>query len=254
MSNQPLINRYSSLASKVYHLDKPIGKSFGDIEFYTEKLKNCQGKILEPATGNGRVLIPLAEKGYDISGFDASAEMLHYCQMEIEKRGLSIKVTQESFENFDTSTRYDAIILPAGSFQLITNTDIAISILKRFKEALNPKGKLLIDLSPLSALNEPPMMARSWSTNSGLLTLTEAKVESNYITQTTVSQLRYEQWSNEGILQCSELDFFALRFWGVKEFELALQVAGFKDIQIFSNYTVDQAIDTQTHTLTFEAV
>lgn len=193
MSNQHFTNRYGSLASKVYHLDKPIGRTFGDIEFYTERLKNCQGKILEPATGNGRVLIPLAEKGHDISGFDASLEMLHYCQMEIKKRGLSTKVTQESFENFDTAVHYDAIILPAGSFQLITNTEIAISVLKRFKNTLNPNGKLLIDLSPLSALNEPPMMARSWNTDTGLLTLTESKVENNYITQTTVSQLRYEQ-------------------------------------------------------------
>lgn len=50
---------YGKLSSEVYHIDKYIGKSYGDVEYYDEKLK---GKILEPTVGNGRILIPLLEK------------------------------------------------------------------------------------------------------------------------------------------------------------------------------------------------
>ena len=45
-------NRYGTLASWVYDLDKPVGRSFGDIEFYRERLSDCRGTILEPAVGN----------------------------------------------------------------------------------------------------------------------------------------------------------------------------------------------------------
>ncbi|MTG98862.1 MULTISPECIES: class I SAM-dependent methyltransferase [Myroides] len=253
MDNQNLTNRYSTLASWVYHLDKPIGRSFGDIEFYSQRLQGISGKILEPATGNGRVLIPLLEQGFDISGFDASKEMLDYCKAEVQKRQLNPELAQERFEDFNLNSRYDAVILPAGSFQLITDVNIAIDVLKRFKAVLNEKGKLIIDLSPLSCLSEPTMMARSWKVKDGILTLTETREEVNFLTQTTTSQLRYEYWSNEGSLKSSELDYFSLRFWGIKEFELALKHAGFTAIKTYSNYELSSNIDSQTHTITFEA-
>ncbi len=41
-------NRYGSLAAWVYHLDKPIGRSFGDIEFYREGLKDAAAPYLNP--------------------------------------------------------------------------------------------------------------------------------------------------------------------------------------------------------------
>ncbi|MHC5201503.1 class I SAM-dependent methyltransferase [Myroides sp. LJL119] len=254
MKNTTLTNRYGSLASWVYHIDKPIGRSFGDVEYYSERLKNTQGKILEPACGNGRILIPLLETGFDIEGFDASAEMLAYCEQECLKRGLKGNFKQEMFHTFTHTTPYEAIIIPAGSFQLITDVNESITVLKRFKSALKDNGRLIVDLSLLSSLFEPATLARQWNIPRGLLTLNEARVETNYVSQTTVSQLRYEHWDNEKGLINSEIDLFSLRFWGVKEFELALKTAGFTKVTISSNYNYLQAPDTQTHTVTFEAM
>lgn len=253
MSNKELTNRYGSLASWVYHIDKPIGRSFGDVKYYSERLKNTEGVILEPASGNGRILIPLLEKGLKIEGFDASAAMLSYCEQECKQRGLNGIFRQEMFNTFTSTTSYEAIIIPAGSFQLITDTDEAIEVLRRFKSALKEGGRLIIDLSPLSALAEAPMLARQWNVENGMLTLTESRVETSYLKQTTISQLRYEHWDNEKGLVNSEIDLFSLRFWGVKEFKLALRAVGFTEITISSNYNYLEEISEETHTLTFEA-
>ncbi|WP_202618550.1 MULTISPECIES: hypothetical protein [unclassified Ensifer] len=67
-------NTYGKIASLVYNLDKYIWKSFGDVEYYRERLSGCLGPILEPAVGNGRALIPLLEAGLDVNGFDASQD------------------------------------------------------------------------------------------------------------------------------------------------------------------------------------
>ncbi|WP_244649064.1 hypothetical protein [Neoaquamicrobium sediminum] len=69
-------NRYGKLASWVYDLDKPVGRSFGDVEYYLQRLAGCDGPVLEPAVGNGRILVPLLEAGLAVEGFDASEEML----------------------------------------------------------------------------------------------------------------------------------------------------------------------------------
>ena len=55
---------YGTLASEVYDLDKPVGRSFADVEYYTGLLAGVGGPILEPAAGTGRVLIPLLEAGH----------------------------------------------------------------------------------------------------------------------------------------------------------------------------------------------
>lgn len=48
---------YSKLSLEVYDIDKYIGHSFGDVEFYKDRLKSCTGPILEPGVGTGRLLI-----------------------------------------------------------------------------------------------------------------------------------------------------------------------------------------------------
>ena len=49
---------YGALASEVYNLDKPIGTSFGDVEYYLEQLSGVDGPVLEPAVGTGRGTTP----------------------------------------------------------------------------------------------------------------------------------------------------------------------------------------------------
>ncbi|MEX6161653.1 hypothetical protein AB6G16_08265 [Proteus mirabilis] len=69
---------YHSLSAQVYQLDKPIGCSFGDVEYYQQRLKDVKGKILEPAVGTGRILIPLLQSGFNIEGFDFPKRCLNF--------------------------------------------------------------------------------------------------------------------------------------------------------------------------------
>ena len=48
------LGSYGKLATEVYDIDRPIGHSFGDVEFYLEGLSSCVGRILEPVVGIGR--------------------------------------------------------------------------------------------------------------------------------------------------------------------------------------------------------
>jgi Methyltransferase domain len=72
----------------VYDLDQPIGHSGGDVEYYTRLLAEISGPIPEPATGTGRILVPLLEAGHEVVGLDSSAEMLAVCRRHCHDRGL----------------------------------------------------------------------------------------------------------------------------------------------------------------------
>src|SRR5690625_3841203 len=71
-----MFSYYSKLSSEVYDIDKYIGLSFGDVEFYSERLDSCAGPVLEPGVGTGRILIPLLEKGSCQSQLRAQAQVL----------------------------------------------------------------------------------------------------------------------------------------------------------------------------------
>jgi hypothetical protein len=246
-------NRYGTLASWVYNLDKPVGRSFGDVEYYQQRLGELVGPILEPAVGNGRVYVPLLESGFSIEGFDASNEMLGYCQEECRKRNLSARVTRQTFEGFSYSQRFAAVIIPAGSFQLVTDTTSAITVLRRFYDYLIPGAKLFLDLDAIGSFFGPTGSVRSWKTENGdLLTLSDHRVETDYIAQTTLAHLRYELWQ-DGNLVKSELDFFKLRWWGVEELSMALQRTGFVDVVVSGNYLHGKAPRKDDEIISFEA-
>ena len=64
---------YEGLAVEVYDHDKAIGRSFGHVEFYRGRMANLAGPVLEPAFGNGRMMVPLLEAIHQVAGSDASA-------------------------------------------------------------------------------------------------------------------------------------------------------------------------------------
>lgn len=43
-----MLRYYNKLSSEVYDIDKYIGLSFGDVEFYSERLAVYEGNVLEP--------------------------------------------------------------------------------------------------------------------------------------------------------------------------------------------------------------
>ncbi len=246
-------NRYGKLASWIYHLDKPIGHSFGDLEYYRQRLAGCDGPILEPAVGNGRILIPMLEMGLAIEGFDASQDMLDYCRQECLSRGLLPTLTCQTFEQFSYDRRFAAIIMPAGSFQLITQTASAMAVLMRFRDHLLPGGRLILDIDPIESIVAQASPVRSWAVGGGdLLTMTCHRAEIDYVKQTTLSHLHYQHWRDSTLLS-AELDLFHLRWWGVDELAFALREAGFVDVVVSGDYQHGRQPRKGDRIISFEA-
>lgn len=250
---QCMENRYGRLASWVYELDKPIGKSFGDIEYYAQRLRSCTEPILEPAVGNGRVLIPLSKQGHEIDGFDASNEMLEYCRKSCEAHSVHANLTCQRLSSFECSRKYEAIIMPAGSFQLITQYKSAQATLNRFYNYLLPGGRLIVDLDCVELLIQDGDTFRSWQVDDDVkLTLTQGKAAIDHLEQTAESYLRYDHWQN-GELLCSELEMFILRWWGIYEYKLLLEAVGFGNVVISGGYEYGRWPTRGDRIVTFEA-
>ncbi|KPJ51544.1 hypothetical protein AMJ39_09700 [candidate division TA06 bacterium DG_24] len=58
------------------HYDSQHGDYVADIPFYLDQVSRWGDPVLELGCGTGRVAIPIAKRGYRITGLDASEPML----------------------------------------------------------------------------------------------------------------------------------------------------------------------------------
>lgn len=246
------MDSYQSLSAKVYNFDKPIGTSFGDLEFYETCLAklNIQAPILEPAVGTGRLMIPLLKKGYDLFGFDLSSQMLEICQENLRAHHENPeRVYQASFTNFHYDQKFAAIVIPSGTFLLMTEDQDIQTALQNFYTHLMPEGQLIFDifLQPDFQVGRTQIREFPIHTDEKIsLTMTEAEI--NHLTQVTTTYHRYEVWNNHQLVQ-TELEVFRLKWLGLQEIELLLKNAGFNNIQITANYQENSAPTSASDTI-----
>ena len=247
------VNRYGALAAEVYDIDKPYF-FLPDTRFHLERLAKIDGPILEPACGTGRTLVPLLDAGHDMTGFDASADMLARCRARCAERGHAPDLSQQRFEDFRYADPFAAILVPVGTFTLIDDFAVAMSVLRRFRDHLRPGGLLVLDLQSLGFLANRGDDRRSWTAENGdLLTTFGHHVATDWLNQRTQGRVRYERW-RDNVLVESHLEPMAQRHWGLEEMRLALAASGFDDIAVVGDYDRSRSPRAADRTLTFEAV
>ncbi|RST59073.1 class I SAM-dependent methyltransferase [Siminovitchia terrae] len=250
-----MFSYYGELSTELYNFTKPIGHSVGgDIEYYLERLKDTNGKILEAAVGSGRVLIPLFEKGYTVDGIDYSPAMLDSCRKRCKERGLTPNLYEGDLRHFKLPSKYEVIIIPTGSFCLIEKLEDAKAALECFYNHLLPGGRVIIDLLIPSDWHtgETSTSTFPFSNEEGIL-LESKSIEMNWVDQYTLTYLKYEKW-RKGKLVDTELQRFAMRWYGVEEFKLILKSIGFLEITCSAGYSYKKDPTKETQLITFEAV
>jgi cyclopropane fatty-acyl-phospholipid synthase-like methyltransferase len=242
---------YGTLASEVYDLDKPVGSSFGDVEFYRRLLDGVEGRVLEPAVGTGRIMIPMLEAGFEVEGYDNSSEMLAVCRKRCDERGLTPVLFAADMTSFEATEPYSAVIVPAGSIALLDGPEALARALRCFRECLNPNGRVMIDLDPPQLLVEPEP-TRTWVADQSAWTLQTIHVEYDASRNQTTRWLRYEKWIN-GVLDATELQIFRLQHWSIAEFAGLLREAGFVDIAVSADYSAGASPGPGSSVWTFDA-
>lgn len=121
-----------------------------DIPFYLEEAKRARGPILEGMSGTGRVLLRLAEAGYEVVGVDKSRSMLDVCgdkidalPPEVQER---IELTESPLETFKTSRRFALAIIPFNSFFLLPDDRTMLRALRNLAAHLKSRGRLALSV------------------------------------------------------------------------------------------------------------
>jgi len=121
-----------------------------DIPFYLDYAKRHGSPILEIACGTGRVLMPLAEAGYEVWGIDFSPSMLAKARQnasilppQVAKR---IHLVQADMRDFQLDMQFPLVLVPFRSFLVLLTVDDQIRTLNSIRRHMKEGGILVIDL------------------------------------------------------------------------------------------------------------
>lgn len=231
-----MFKEYGKLSTILYEHTKPVGHSIeGDIEFYAESLKGVSGAVLEAGVGTGRVLIPLIQQGFAVEGIDLSAQMLTQCQANLQTHDIRANLYQQDLTNMSLPTKYQAIIMPTGSFCLLPR-DLAGKVLNSFFEHLVHGGKVIIDLLLPTSFREGDVNAYDYpmADGTGILFTSYSKTM-DWASQKTAYVHKYEMLK-DGEIQETEVSHFVVHWYGIREFEMMLKLAGFTEIDHIIGY------------------
>ena len=102
--------------------------------------------VLELACGTGRVAIPLAVKGSQVSGIDNSASMIEQAKRNARGAGVEIDWIVGDMRQFDLGRDdFDLVVLAFNGLNLLLTLEDALACLRCARKHLAPSGRLVID-------------------------------------------------------------------------------------------------------------
>jgi len=118
-------------------------------------------RVLEPACGTGRLMAALADRGFDVAGFDVSRPMLEFAHRRLTEAGLDGRVEHARLESFEMSERFDFAHCLVSSFKYLLSEADARAHLQRMAAALKPGGVYALGLH-LSDYEETGRQRERW--------------------------------------------------------------------------------------------
>jgi SAM-dependent methyltransferase len=91
-----------------------------DLPFWLDLAERANGPILELGCGTGRIMLPLIEAGYQVTGLDLNAEMLAYLNSLAAKSGIAEPyVVEADLTNFQLQQQFPLILLPCNTYSTL---------------------------------------------------------------------------------------------------------------------------------------
>lgn len=143
----------------------------GDEVWLLDRLAKKHGNggktAIEPACGSGRYLAGLLRRGWTVTGYDLSTEMVKYARARLSRWGEKATVVRGDMTSFRPKRRYDLAFNLLSTFRHLPTDRQALAHLRVTAGALNPGGIFVLGLD-LAAYGEEQAEEEVWTARSGV--------------------------------------------------------------------------------------
>jgi ubiquinone/menaquinone biosynthesis C-methylase UbiE len=242
MSTNPTYEYYGMMA-EFWDLFRGDTSTWDDRFFYLDVVKKYGQPVLDVGCGTGRILLDFMQQGFDIDGVDNSPDMLARLHQKAEKLNLNPTVYQQEMTELSLPRKYQTILVPSSSFQLLLDASLPPIAMNRFYEHLLPGGVLAMPFMTLWKQGNPleSEFTREATRPDDGATIRRWQY-SRFDPETDLEHTidRYEI-VRDGKVTASEEHHQspATRSYTQQQCIVLYQEAGFKDIEVFHEFTFE---------------
>lgn len=234
---------YYGMMAEFWDLFRGDTSTWDDRFFFLDVVKKYGQPVLDVGCGTGRILLDFMQQGFDIDGVDNSPDMLALLQQKAEKLDLNPTVYQQEMHQLTLQRKYQTILVPSSSFQLLLDASLPPIAMHCFYEHLLPGGVLAMPFMTLWKSGNP---LESEFTREAIRPEDGATIRrwqySRFDPQTDLEHTidRYEIIRDGNVVASEEhKQSPATRSYTQQQAIALYQEAGFKDREVFHEFTFE---------------
>ena len=216
-----------------------------DLQFYKRWMpQNKDARILELCCGTGRLTIPIAEDGYNISGVDYTFSMLEQAKAKASEAGLKIEFIEADIRTLDLQNKYDLIFIPFNSIHHLYLNEDLFKAFNTVKKHLKTGGRFLLDcfnpnIQYIVEHEKKQIEVAAYTTKDGREILIKQLMR--YERKTQINRIEWHYFINGKFDSIQNLD---MRLFFPQELDTYLDWNGFKIIHKFGNFEEEAFYDS----------
>jgi SAM-dependent methyltransferase len=209
-----------------------------DLPFWLSLADRQGDPIVEWGAGTGRLAVPLAEAGFDVTAVELSGWMVERGR----EKSQVVEWVHGDMRRAELGRRYALAICAFNSFLCLLSVDDALAFLRNAREHLEPGGMLGIEVSAFSPeeLVDPP--GGPGPQHDFTRELQDGRLDrfsvSRYdvASQLLAMRLYYELYGASGALEERRAHDLTIRVTWRDELELMLRLAGFEVEAVYGGF------------------
>lgn len=221
-----------------------MNTNINDLQFYKRWLpKNKSARILELCCGTGRLTLPIAKDGYNISGVDFTSSMLKQAKEKAIQQELDIEFIEADIRTLDLPEQYDLIFIPFNSIHHLYKNEDLFMAFNAVKKHLKKGGLFLLD-----CFN--PNIRYIVESEKEIKEIAKFKTEDRrdvlikqimqYENKTQINRIEWHYYINGKFDSIQNLD---MRMFFPQELDSHIEKSGFNIIHKFGSFEEDSFVD-----------
>jgi SAM-dependent methyltransferase len=239
MSQYDKIARYYDLDFVGFH---------SDVDFYRNYAGLYGAPVLDLGCGSGRISLPLAEDGLEVTGLDTSEAMLARARARLARHPeLEDRLTfvNADMRDFELGRLFGVAIFAINTFMHLAEPEDRVRSLECVKRHLQPGGLLILDVqNPHQGLltEDDGVLYHVYSRadeNSDAIVSKFYARQLNRAQQLSHLTVFYDQLAPDGLLRRT-VEQMTLRYWYPAELYAMLEQSGFQVQHAYGTYDLDE--------------
>lgn len=209
-------------------------------KFFLDLAQKQGSPILDIACGTGRMTLPLAELGFDMTGLDLTSEMLKLAKQKAELLNLSVDWVHGDARNFMLDRKYRFIFTTGNSFQHFLDRASVEGFLQSVYNHLDDDGILAFEtrnptISVLNSNDNLELDAGSWIDQHGYNCNSTYRRSYDHQSQLEHYLFTNRRWKEKSDVE-ETIEPFVIRYFFPQELESLLYYSGFELIEMYGNF------------------